>query len=73
MRQTGKSIRDWRRELQLQRAAELLCGTELKVYEVAKLTGFEGNKHFYALFQARYGVTPVQYHEGFFGRKELAE
>ena len=72
-RQTGKSIRDYRRQLQLLRAAELLSGTELKVYEVAALTGFEGNKHFYGLFQTQFGVTPVQYHEGFFGRKELAE
>ena len=44
-------------------AAELLAGTPCRVYEVARLTGFEGNKHFYGLFQKAYGVTPTQYHE----------
>lgn len=59
----GKSLNDYQRALRLRQAAELLAGTPCRVYEVARLTGFEGNKHFYGLFQKAYGVTPTQYHE----------
>ena len=69
----GSSSRGVSASARLRLAAELLRSTDLKVMDIARLTAFEGNKHFYGLFQAQFGVTPVQYHEGFFGRKELAE
>ena len=42
----GKSLNDYQRALRLRQAAELLAGTPCRVYEVARLTGFEGNTHF---------------------------
>ena len=68
----GQSLNEYARALRLRRAAELLAGTACRVYEVARLTGFEGNKHFYGIFQKAYGQTPVQYHETQYGETEKA-
>ena len=68
----GQSLSEYARALRLRQAAELLAGTGCRVYEAARLTGFEGNKHFYGLFQKMYGHTPVQYHAIRYGETENA-
>jgi len=61
---TGKSFSALRREIRLQRAANLLCGTSRPVEEIAQVCGYETRSQFYAQFKAAYGVTPTQYRLG---------
>ena len=60
---TGRGLNDYQRSARLRLAAELLRSTDLKVMDIARLTAFEGNKHFYALFQSAYGLAPAPYHD----------
>lgn len=45
----------------LKRAKKLLKETNLKVYEVAQLSGYKSPKHFMSVFKQEVGVTPVHY------------
>lgn len=45
----------------LERAKELLRQTQLKVYEVAHLSGYKSPKHFMTVFKQEVGKTPIQY------------
>ncbi|MDR5708742.1 MAG: AraC family transcriptional regulator [Armatimonadota bacterium] len=48
-------------ERRLQRAAELLRGTDHTVQQVAERCGFESLSHFHRHFKARYGCTPLAF------------
>ncbi|WP_257958481.1 response regulator transcription factor [Bacillus sp. V3-13] len=48
-------------EERLKRAKKLLKETQLKVYEVAQLSGYKSPKHFMTMFKQEVGMTPVQY------------
>ncbi|MET3699653.1 AraC family two component transcriptional regulator [Bacillus oleivorans] len=50
-------------EQRLKRAKKLLKETNLKVYEVAQLSGYKSPKHFMTVFKHEVGMTPVQYRE----------
>lgn len=58
---TGKSFSVLRREVRLQRAANLLRGTNRPVEEIAQACGYETRSRFYAQFKAAFGQTPAQY------------
>lgn len=47
----------------LKKAAELLCGGEYKIYEVAYLVGYSSQTHFGRNFQKQFGMTPTEYME----------
>ncbi|THE11914.1 response regulator [Bacillus timonensis] len=48
-------------EERLKRAKKLLKDTNLKVYEVAQLSGYRSPKHFMTVFKQEVGMTPVQF------------
>lgn len=54
----GQSAAGYIRSLRLQKAKELLETTELRVSEVAFLTGFETPSHFTKVFAKAFGVRP---------------
>ncbi|MDQ6419779.1 response regulator [Paenibacillus sp. LHD-117] len=60
---TGQNFIDYVITLRVQRAKELLGGTELKVYEVAERSGFNDVKYFSKLFKKMTGHSPVEYRE----------
>jgi two-component system, response regulator YesN len=56
-----KTYTEYITEERLKRAKHLLKGTNLKVYEVAQLSGYKSPKHFMTVFKQEAGVTPVHY------------
>jgi LacI family transcriptional regulator len=53
------------RRVQLERAAQLLSTTDLKLARIAQLAGFEYQEHLYRLFKQWAKRTPQQYRESF--------
>ena len=51
-------------QLRLQRAAELLAGTEQKVAEIGAECGFQEMSYFARAFRKQYGLTPSAYRQG---------
>lgn len=48
-------------DVRMQKAAELLERTNLKVNEVMKRVGYQKSQHFSRLFKEKFGVTPKEY------------
>ncbi|MNO02855.1 DNA-binding transcriptional regulator AraC [compost metagenome] len=48
----------------MERAKYLLASTELKIYDVARLSGYQSPKHFMLVFKQQCGVTPGAYRSG---------
>ncbi|AIQ57468.1 response regulator transcription factor [Paenibacillus borealis] len=61
--ETGQNFTDYVSECRMNRAKQLLKETNLKIYEVAKLSGYLSSKHFMAVFKDYTGSTPTQYRE----------
>lgn len=59
--ETGLSFHQYRLDIQLQQAAQLLEQSEISVSSIAELTGFSNNSFFYRKFKEKYNVTPTQY------------
>ncbi len=58
---TGKSVLDFIRTLQLQRATQWLAKGDVPVAEVAYRVGFSDPLYFSKCFRKQYGVPPTQY------------
>jgi len=59
--ETGMTIWNYLVQLRMNKARELLLGTERKVYEIACDVGYDNSVHFSQLFKEHYGLTPVEY------------
>ena len=57
----GMTFTEYITEERLKRAKKLLKGTNLKVYEVAQLSGYKSPKHFMTVFKHETGMTPIEY------------
>ncbi|WP_413306342.1 response regulator [Bacillus sp. 1P10SD] len=57
----GTTFTEYITEERLKRAKKLLKGTNLKVYEVAQLSGYKSPKHFMTVFKMETGMTPVEF------------
>jgi LacI family transcriptional regulator len=57
----GRSIHDEIVRIRLERARELLTGTELPLSAIALRTGFKHQESLGAVFKAHFGVTPGQF------------
>ena len=57
----GTTPNQYLRDQRAQRAAELLCGTGLRVTEIAMQCGFQDASYFARAFKKRTGETPTQY------------
>lgn len=61
--ETGQTFTDYVTHSRMNKAKQLLKDTNLKIYEVAKLSGYLSSKHFMAVFKDVVGSTPSQYRE----------
>ncbi len=48
-------------EIRLNKAIEYLRDTNLKIYEISELLGYNSHEYFQRLFKSHFGVTPLQY------------
>lgn len=68
-----RGLGDEIRRVHLERAKDLLAGTELPVAVVAEQSGFSGNKHLCLVFRQETGLTPTAYRRQFRGPSEVAD
>ncbi len=59
--ETGQNFSDYVTCSRMNKAKQLLKETNLKIYEVAALSGYMSSKHFMAVFKDTVGMTPSQY------------
>ncbi|UFT98688.1 response regulator [Radiobacillus kanasensis] len=60
-KETGINFSEYLTDLRIKKAKQLLLETELKVYEVAELVGYQSEKHFLKTFKKRTEKTPSEY------------
>ncbi|WNR44846.1 response regulator transcription factor [Paenibacillus roseipurpureus] len=60
---TGLNLSDYITEMRMARAKLLLATTDLKIYDVARLSGYQSPKHFMLVFKSQVGTTPGAYRE----------
>lgn len=58
---TDVNLSSYITDIRMQKAAELLEQTDLKVHEVMGLTGYSKSQYFSKLFKDKFGVTPKEY------------
>lgn len=58
---TGVNLSGYITDVKMQRAAELLENTDLKIYEVMEKVGYQKSQYFSKLFKEKYGRTPREY------------
>jgi two-component system response regulator YesN len=61
--ETGQNFSDYVTHCRMNKAKQILKETNLKIYEVAVLSGYVSSKHFMAVFKDVVGKTPSQYRE----------
>lgn len=61
--ETGQNFSDYVTQCRMNKAKQLLKETNLKVYEVAQLSGYVSAKHFMSVFKELVGSTPSRYRE----------
>lgn len=59
--ETNINLSNYITDIRMQKAAELLEQTGLKVNEIMYLTGYRKSQHFTKLFKEKFGVTPMEY------------
>ena len=57
----GITFSAYLREYRINKAKELLCGTDLKLYEIAERTGYTDSKYFSKVFRKVTGQQPAEY------------
>ena len=58
---TGEKFIDYLTRVRMEKAAELLTHSDIKVYEVCNQVGYHNVQHFYKLFKLYTGCTPTEY------------
>ncbi|WP_028549429.1 response regulator transcription factor [Paenibacillus sp. UNC451MF] len=61
--ETGQNLSDYITDIRMERAKYLLSHTHLKVYNIARLSGYQSPKHFALVFKQQVGVTPGTYRD----------
>ncbi len=62
-KETGEGISEYLTRLRMERAAQLLGATDVKIYEIGCLTGYMNANYFIKVFRRQFGVTPQEYRE----------
>ncbi len=65
--ETGKNFIDYVTECLMEQAKQLLKETNLKIYEIANLSGYPNAKHFMTMFKQYAGITASDYREQYSG------
>ena len=58
---TGFTLRDYKKNLVIQKSSHLLSTTDLSIQEIAVLSGYKKSSAFSALFRKETGLTPRQF------------
>ena len=64
-REVGTSFSTYIRNVRIDKAKELLCGTQLKLYQIAEETGYSDPKYFSKVFREVTGFTPAEYRKNY--------
>ena len=57
----GVNFSAYMKEFRIEKAKELLLGTQLKLYEIAEMVGYSDSKYFSRVFKAQTGQLPAEY------------
>lgn len=60
---TGKTFTDRLTDIRIQKAKQLLVGSNLKTYEVAGMVGYLDTRYFSQIFRKKVGVPPSEYRD----------
>ncbi|SKC06795.1 two-component system, response regulator YesN [Lachnospiraceae bacterium] len=60
-KETGVSFKNYMRDVRINKAKELLTGTNLKLYEIAGQVGYNDSKYFSKVFREVTGQLPADY------------
>lgn len=66
--ESGCNYSDYVTDARMERAKWLLCHTQLKIYDVARLSGHQSPKHFMLVFKQQTGMTAGEYRNQFDGQ-----
>lgn len=55
---TGYNFKELLQRRRLNKAAELICDTDLSVNDIIAAVGYENNSYFHRIFKEHYGMTP---------------
>lgn len=58
---TGFNFKDLLQRKRLNKAAELLCDTDLSVSDIIAVVGYENGSYFHRVFKNRYCMTPKEF------------
>ena len=58
---TGETFSSYMRNYRIQKAKELLLGTQMKLYEIAEAVGYSDGKYFSKVFRECTGCLPAEY------------
>lgn len=59
--ETGKNLSAYIADVRMEKAAELLSGTDQWVHEIMESVGYQKSQYFSKIFKEKYGVTPNEY------------
>lgn len=65
--ETGENFIEYLTNVRMERAKELLQGTEYSIKEICSMSGYSDPNYFSRSFKKNVGVTPTEYKEGFQG------
>lgn len=63
---TGENLLGYLTDVRMQKAAELLANSELRVNIIGDMVGYHKTQYFISLFKKKYGLTPQQYRKQHF-------
>jgi AraC-like DNA-binding protein len=58
---SDRTPNEWVNAIRLNKAAELLSGSDARILEIAKMVGFHSRSNFGKAFQKHFGLTPMEY------------
>ncbi|KIL38441.1 hypothetical protein SD70_26380 [Gordoniibacillus kamchatkensis] len=68
--ETGSSFVEYLTQLRMDKAKTLMMESQLRLYEIAQMVGYQEVKYFSRLFKKKMGVTPAEYRQFFFREEE---
>jgi two-component system response regulator YesN len=60
-KETGESFSEYVKSARIDKAKQLLKATNLKIYEIANICGYDNEKYFMSVFKQTAGVTPSEF------------
>lgn len=60
-KETGENFSDYVLKVRINRAKQLLSQTQLKVYDITRMIGYQSPKHFATVFKRETGMSPNAY------------